>query len=37
MPHAGGEAELTQTIVVAKAWDDVVRDRKALTKDDGNS
>jgi hypothetical protein len=35
--HAGIEAELTQTIVVAKAWDDTVRDRKALTKDDGNS
>jgi len=31
------EAELTQTIVVAKAWDDGVRDRKALTKDDENS
>jgi hypothetical protein len=28
MPHAGIEAELTQTIVVAKAWDDAVRDAK---------
>ena len=37
MPHAGVEAELTQTIVVAKAWDDAVRDHKALTKDDENS
>jgi hypothetical protein len=37
MPHAGIEAELTQTIVVAKAWDDAVRDRKTLAKDDGNS
>ena len=37
MPHAGIEAGLTQNIVVAKAWDDAVRDRKALTKDDGNS
>ena len=37
MPHARVEAELTQTIVVAKVWDDAVRDGKALTKDDGNS
>jgi hypothetical protein len=37
MPHAGIEAELTQTIVVAKAWDDAMRDREALTMDDGNS
>jgi len=37
MPHAGIEAELTQTIVVAKAWDDAVRDRKAPTKNDRNS
>jgi hypothetical protein len=35
--HAGIEAELTQTIVVAKAWDDAVRDRETLAKDDGNS
>jgi hypothetical protein len=35
--HAGIEAELTQTIVVAKAWDDAVRDHKTLTEDDGNS
>jgi len=33
---AGIDAELTQTIVVAKAWDDAVRDHKTLTKDDGN-
>jgi len=33
---AGIDAELTQTIVVAKAWDDTVRDHKTLTKDDGN-
>jgi hypothetical protein len=37
MPHAGIEAELPHGIVVAKAWDDAVRDRKTLTKDDGNS
>jgi hypothetical protein len=37
MPHAGSEAALTQTIVVAEAWDDTVRDRKSLTEDDGNS
>jgi len=37
LPHARIEAELTQTIVVAKAWDDAVRDRKTLAKDDGNS
>lgn len=34
---AGIEAELTQTIVVAKAWDDAVRERKTLTENDGNS
>jgi len=34
---AGIDAELTQTIVVAKAWDDAVRDHKTLTKNDGNS
>jgi hypothetical protein len=33
----GIEAELTQPIVVAKAWDDTMRDHKTLTKDDGNS
>jgi hypothetical protein len=36
MPLAGIEAELTPTIVVAKACDDTVRDRKAPTKNDGN-
>ncbi len=30
-------ADLTRTIVVAKAWDDAVRDQEALTKNDGNS
>jgi hypothetical protein len=34
---AGIEAELPHGIVVAKAWDDAVRDRKTLAKDDGNS
>ncbi len=34
---AGIEAELTQTIVVAKAWDDAVRECKTLAKEDGNS
>ncbi len=29
--------DLPQTLVVAKAWDDTVRDHKTLTKDDGNS
>jgi hypothetical protein len=37
MPHAGIEPEPTQAIVVAKAWDDAVRDRKTLTEVDANS
>ena len=35
--HVGIEPVLTQTILVAKPWDDGVRDRSARTKDDGNS
>jgi hypothetical protein len=31
MPYARIEAELHQTVALAKAWDDAVRDHKALT------
>jgi len=33
----GIDADLPRTLVVAKVWDDAVRDHKTLTKDDGNS
>ncbi|MBI3245589.1 MAG: hypothetical protein HYZ50_03660 [Deltaproteobacteria bacterium] len=33
---AGIEAERPQIIFVAKAYDDAVRERKTLTKNDGN-